>query len=135
MKHLLLLITLLSFNAFAELATLQGEPPSQREDNSAFNLDTELDGFKVYCGTVSGNYTDSYTFTGYTLPVTEWIVDLPLGVNYCAITTIDNDGRESVYSNEVTVTLDGKYRPKAPTVVETIINIVITLPITVSPIN
>ena len=135
MKYLLLAILLFSFNVFADSAKLTGEPPSQREDGSAFNLETELKGFNIYCGLQTGNYVDTYTFTSYTLPVTEWLVDLPVGVHYCAVTTVDVDGRESLYSKEVTVTMDGKYRPNAPNVTETIINIVITLPITVSPTN
>ena len=127
MKYLLSLLLLLSFNLFAVTA-ITGEPPTQREDGSAFDLKTELKGFNIYCGTASGDYVDTYNFTGYTLPVTEWLIELPLGVSYCVVTTVDTDGRESLYSNEVTVTMDGKYRPNAPNVVETIINIVITLP-------
>ena len=129
MKYLLTLLLLLSFDLFADSAKLTGEPPSQREDGSAFNLDTEMKGFNIYCGNATGNYTDMYSFTGYTLPVTEWLIELPVGVHYCAVTTVDTDGRESLYSKEVTVTMDGKYRPNAPNVVETIINIVITLPL------
>ena len=129
MKYLLTLLLLLSFDLFADSAKLTGEPPSQREDGSAFNLDTEMKGFTNYCGNATGNYTDMYSFTGYTLPVTEWLIELPVGVHYCAVTTVDTDGRESLYSKEVTVTMDGKYRPNAPNVVETIINIVITLPL------
>ena len=128
MKYLILL--LLSFNVFA--ATLTGVPPSQRTDNSAFNLDTELQGFKVYCGLITKEYVNSYSYTGYTLPITEWTLSLPVGVHYCAVTTIDTDGRESAYSNEVTVTVSGKYLPKPPLITDTIINEIITLP---QPIN
>ena len=128
MKHLLLLLLLLSFNAFAEPALLFGEPPVQREDGAPFDIAAELEGFNVYCGTASGDYVNTYTFTGYQLPVTEWAVDLPNGVSYCVVTAVDNDGRESTYSQEVTIAMSGKYPPLAPNVTETIINIIITLP-------
>ena len=133
MKYLPLLLLLLSFNAFA--VPLTGEPPTQREDNTPFNLETELHGFNVYCGLITKDYVDSYTFQGYALPKTTWDVDLPAGVHYCAVTTVDTDGRESSYSNEVTVTVtvDAKYPPKSPNVVETIINIIITLPQPTTP--
>ena len=51
MKYLILL--LLSFNAFADLVPLKGNPPDQREDSSVFDLATELHGFNVYCGLVT----------------------------------------------------------------------------------
>ena len=130
MKYLILL--LLSFNAFAAPALLSGEPPTLREDGAPFDVATELEGFNVYCGAVSGNYDTTYTFTGYQLPITEWVVDLPNGVSYCVVTAVDNDGRESAYSQEVTIAMSGKYPPIAPNVTETIINIIITLPQTPS---
>ena len=109
---LAVVFALISSNAFA--ATITGIPPDQREDNSPFNLDAELQGFKVYCGLITKEYVSSYSYTGYTLPITEWTLSLPVGIHYCAVTTIDTDGRESTYSNEITVTVSGKYLPKPP---------------------
>ena len=132
MIKIAILLLLISFNAFAETALLSGEPPTLREDGVAFDVATELKGFNVYCGLMKGVYDTDFSFVGYTLPRTEWIVDVPNGISYCVITAIDTDGRESMYSDEITVTMDGKYPPMSPNVIETIINIIITLPQTTS---
>ena len=109
MKHLILL--LLSFNAFA--VSLSGEPPTQREDNSPFDVVTELKGFNVYCGIDSGIYSDTWNFIGYTLPRTTWTIPLATGVHYCVVTTIDTGNRESMYSNEVVIR---NFPPNPPTI-------------------
>ena len=126
MKYLILL--LLSFNAFAAPALLSGEPPALREDGAVFDVATELEGFNVYCGTETGNYTDLTAFNGYTLPLTSWTVDLPNGVSYCVVTAIDKEGRESAYSDEITVTMDGKYLPDKVNVIDTIYHFTFTFP-------
>ena len=129
MKKLLLLALLMaSFNAFAAQALLSGEPPVQREDGAPFDIAAELEGFNVYCGNDPGNYVSTYTFTGYTLPLTSWVVDLPIGVSYCVVTAIDKDGRESMYSDEITVTMDGKYPPGKVNAPETVYHFTFTLP-------
>lgn len=106
--------------AFAQLAnavgefTFSGTTPTEREDSTALGL-SEIAGFNIHCGIVSGDYQDTVFFPGATLPDTTWIVTtLPLGDNYCVVTTVDIDGRKSVYSNEIKLVNEGKSRPKPP---------------------
>ncbi len=81
--------------------TLSWLAPAEREDNSALSL-SAIAGYQVYYGTTQGQYLNSvtindgaaadYTFTG-----------LPADTYYFVITTIDTEGRESLYSSEVTI--------------------------------
>lgn len=77
--------------------------PAEREDNSALSL-SAIAGYKVYYGTTQGQYPNSVTVndgtaTGYTFN------DLPVGTYYLVVTTIDTEGRESLYSSEVTIVI------------------------------
>jgi len=82
--------------------TLAWVAPAEREDNSALSL-SAIAGYKVYFGTTQGQYSKSlsisdgsasdYTFNGFAADT-----------YYFVITTIDNDGRESQYSTEITIT-------------------------------
>ena len=136
MKHLLLLITLLSFNAFAADAALTWVAPVERIDNTALS-ETEIGSFKVYYGTATGDYkdvvsvnrVDANSATPLNLTLT-----LPTGFTYYfVVTTVDLDGRESVYSTEVSIPLDHA-NPGAPTGV-IVIKIVTSTTVTVSPAN
>jgi len=63
-------------------------------------------GYNVYYGTTQGQYSNSvaindgtaaaYTFTG-----------LPAGSYHSVVTAVDTDGRESLYSSEVTIIIQG----------------------------
>ena len=136
MKTLILFLLLLTFNAFAADAGLTWIASDQREDNTAFS-ENEIAEFRVYYGTVTGNYQttvsvsrpDANAVTPESLTLT-----LPTGFTYYfVITTVDTDGRESMYSQEVSIPLEHE-NPKAPTGV-IVIKIVTSTTVTVSPTN
>ena len=66
--------------------------PSQREDGSGISL-SEIAGYKIYCGVESGVYNEPVQVIG-----TQYIL---MTTRYCVVTTVDTDGRESTYSEEV----------------------------------
>jgi hypothetical protein len=73
--------------------------PGERDDNSPLSL-SEIAGYKIYYGTTQGEYSNSIDVNdaaaeGYT------ITDLPSGVYYIVVTTIDTDGLESGFSETV----------------------------------
>ncbi len=80
--------------------------PSLREDSSTPITLSEIDGYRVYYGTAAGDYQlqidiDDSSITGYTL-------NLYSGVTwYVVMTTLDTDGRESLYSDEIIITPQG----------------------------
>lgn len=129
----LLIIFILSLVATAVLAAeITGTTPTQREDNTPLGL-SEIAGFRIYCGTTPGDYPDMVYLPGATLPDTIWNTDSlnrPSGSSYCVITTLDIDGRESRYSNEVTLLVESKALPKPPTIVP---NQVIKVITTITP--
>ena len=136
MKYLPLLLLLLSFNLFAADATLTWVGTDQREDGTAFTEDQTKE-YRVYYGTVSGDYQtvvkvnrpDANAVTPLNLTLT-----LPTGFTYYfVVTTVDLEGRESVYSTEVSIPLDHE-NPKAPTGV-IVIKIVTNTTVTVNPAN
>ena len=136
MKYLLSLLLLLSFNIFAADASLTWVAPDQREDSTPFS-ENEIAEFRVYYGTATGDYqtvvnvgrADASAATPINLTIT-----LPTGFTYYfVVTTVDIEGRESIYSTEVSIPLDHE-NPKAPTGV-IVIRIETSTTVTVSPTN
>ncbi len=83
--------------------------PTTREDGTALPLPA-IAGYKIYYGSSSGNYTDLLSVNSPVdasgAPVSDFsLARLPSGTYYFVITTLDVDGRESTYSNEVKATL------------------------------
>ena len=81
--------------------TLAWVAPAEREDNTALSL-SAIAGYKVYFGTTQGQYSESLSIndgsaTGYTFN------GFAAGTYFFVITTIDNEGRESQYSTEITI--------------------------------
>ena len=77
--------------------------PSVREDNSVLVL-SDIAGFRIYYGTSSGDYSNSIYIGDHT--ATQAVLDgLPSGTYFVAVTTVDVNGRESLYSAEVVITL------------------------------
>jgi hypothetical protein len=76
--------------------------PSEREDVSPISL-SEIAGYRVYYGTQTGVYPNQVDIDGS--ETTAKIPDLPQGTYYVVVTTVDTDGRESVNSSEVVVTI------------------------------
>jgi hypothetical protein len=83
-------------------ATLSWTPPTENEDGS--NLGAELAGFKIYWGTVPGNYPNSVTINNAS--VSTYIVDnLTPGTYEFVATSFNTAGVESVYSSPATKTI------------------------------
>jgi len=83
-------------------AVLSWSAPNEREDGSVLVL-TEIAGFRIYYGLETGVYhgqidIDEHTATQVQSPM------LPSGKYFFVMTTIDTDGRESVFSHEVEMT-------------------------------
>jgi Putative Ig domain len=77
--------------------TLTWMPPTENTDGSVL---TDLAGYVVYWGTVSGSYPNSVTLSNPGL--TSYVVDNLLSgtTYYFATTAYNNDGMESTFSNE-----------------------------------
>jgi len=83
--------------------------PTMREDGTALPV-KQIAGYKIYYGSNSGNYTGSLDINGAKDANGQLVSDytlnsLPHGTYYFTMTTIDTDGRESLYSNEIKVTI------------------------------
>ena len=77
--------------------------PSEREDNSALSL-SEIAGFRIYYGTEAGDYQNQIDINDSSSSQAQ-VEDLASGTYYVVVTTVDTDGRESLYSPEVVITL------------------------------
>lgn len=75
---------------------LNWQAPTQNVDGSAL---TDLGGYRLYYGSASRDYSDSLEITDPAVVRKELI--LPRGTYYVAMTSLDLDGNESAYSNEV----------------------------------
>ena len=123
MKHLLLLLLLLSFNAFSSItenAAITWVGAELREDGSAFT-EKETKEYKVYYGIKTGVYD---TAVSVTRPDANSIVPLGLTLTlptgftyYFVVTTIDIDGRESEYSQEVKIPFSSPMAPSGVIVI------------------
>jgi len=81
--------------------TLSWQAPQLNEDSSPL---TDLAGYRIYFGNAPGTYNESTTILYRATTAT--FNDLPTGQTiYMAMTAFDYSGNESVYSNELTVTL------------------------------
>lgn len=79
------------------------------------NTETDLKGYKVYVGTVSGQYTkvaELGKITSYNGVIN--VPDDKLTNIYAVVTAFDNDLLESDYSNEVTAKYDTRIPPSPP---------------------
>lgn len=93
-------------------ATVSAEPgaievywsaPAEREDNSPLSL-SEIAGYRLYYGTRQGDYLNTIEVDDNVT----WayrITDLTAGTYYIVLTVYDVDGRESLYSDELVVSL------------------------------
>tara|TARA_R110002096_G_scaffold8803_2_gene35851 strand:- start:5249 stop:7762 length:2514 start_codon:yes stop_codon:yes gene_type:complete len=81
--------------------TLNWTAPTENDDGSAL---TDLAGYKLYWGTVSGNYPNSITINNPS--VTTYIVDnLSPGTYEFVATSFNSSGVESIYSGTATKTV------------------------------
>ncbi len=74
-----------------------------REDGSALAVN-EVAGYRVYYGVDSGNYTDTIEVEGALVQGLD-VKDIPAGEYYFTLTVLDAEGRESDYSNELSISL------------------------------
>ncbi len=83
-------------------AELTWMPPTENTDGSAL---TDLSGYVVYWGTITGNYSNSVTLENAGL--TSYVIDnlAPGQTYYFAVTAYNEGGLESVYSNEASKTI------------------------------
>lgn len=79
--------------------------PSEREDNTPISP-AEIAGYRVYYGNSQGDYPNRIEIgDAYDNDVDTNDLNLPAGTYYAVITTLDTDGRESAFSDEVTLNL------------------------------
>jgi len=83
---------------------LMWDAPLSNTDGSPV---TDLAGYKIYYGTVSGSYTGSIDVGNKTsISLTTFSSSVPSrGLYYIAVTAYDTAGNESVYSNEISQSL------------------------------
>lgn len=77
--------------------------PSERGDGTALAL-SEIAGYRIYYGTSQGSYPLSVDILDKAADQAE-LNNLESGTYYVVVTTIDSDGRESTYSDELSQTI------------------------------
>ena len=84
--------------------TLELTQPTQREDGSALSP-SEIDSYRVYYGTAAGDYQIQVDIDPVNIEadLESLIGDLDTGIYYSVVTTVDTEGRESLYSAEIIV--------------------------------
>lgn len=100
-KLIFLMVLFFAVSAFADTYTvgLTWIAPTQNEDGTPL---TDLDGYLLYRGPSSGDYTESIDVGDVT--AFEWTFDAPEGSRwYYNVTAYDLSRNESVYNGEVDV--------------------------------
>jgi hypothetical protein len=99
-------VSLPSFNITVDAApaqtgnfTVSWTAPVSRADGEPFSL-AERGGYRIYFGDSSGTYTDVADVNDVTA-TSATVTNVPVGTSYVVMTTLDIDGRESRYSQEV----------------------------------
>ena len=90
-------------NSVINLLGLSWTAPSEREDNSALSL-SEIASYHIYYGTEAGDYQNQIDVNDSSSTQAQ-VEGLASGTYYAVVTTVDTDGRESLYSPEVVITL------------------------------
>jgi fibronectin type 3 domain-containing protein len=66
----------------------------------------EIAGYRIYFGDSQGSYMHQFEINNaYDSDVSSAELQLSSGVYYAVVTTVDTDGRESAFSQEVTLRL------------------------------
>jgi len=86
----------------AEAQTLNWAAPVAREDESPIAM-SEIAGYRVYFGTETGNYTQSIEVNDAYIDAITLDELNTAGTYYIVLTTVDTDGRESAYSEEIVI--------------------------------
>lgn len=93
-------VAMISVSALGAVS-LSWQAPTENTDSSPL---TDLDGYRIYYGQTSGDYTDSVDVASPA--TTSHSMNLPSGSYYIAMTAVDGQGNESAYSNEVLRVVD-----------------------------
>ena len=99
-RKIAIFLLLVSMEALAGL-NLSWVPPIEREDGTLLQ-EGEICCYRIYWGTTSGDYQNMIEVDGAVNSYNN-ITEFTPEIIYLVITTIDSDGRESMYSNEVIV--------------------------------
>lgn len=83
------------------VVTVSWQPPTENVDGSPL---VDLDGYRIYLGTTSRQYTDEVTVNDPGR--TSQSLELSSGDYYIAMTAVDAAGNESSYSNEIVRTVN-----------------------------
>ena len=87
----------------SELVKLNWIAPSEREDGTPLSL-SEIAGYRIYYGSSTGAYPNLIEMMdGSAVEVN--LNNLSPGLYYFVITTLDTDGRESAFSEEVMINI------------------------------
>ena len=87
----------------SNVSNLTWVAPSEREDGTGLSP-SEIASFRIYYGVTSGDYSDTIDIDDHTATQAV-LAGLPSGSYFVAVTVVDVDGRESLYSAEVVVTV------------------------------
>jgi len=111
LRNLFVLLFVLCFAAigFAADVTLTWQSPTTNSDGTPL---TDLAGYKIYYGNISGTY-DKTKAVDVGNVLTKTLINFCEGTYYFVATAYDTSGNESVYSNEVSKTIN--IAPAAPT--------------------
>lgn len=88
--------------------------PVEREDGSVLDIG-EIAENRFYVGLSTGNYTDTISNMPPTCSLTVDATAVADGQYFYVATVVDTDGRESLYSTELVVTIKRVKPPKPPT--------------------
>jgi hypothetical protein len=78
--------------------------PNERADGTILQL-SEISSFRVYYGTKAKDYQNSIQVEYPSSSLNLSDINLTSGTYYFVVTTVDSDGRESLYSDEVVLTI------------------------------
>jgi hypothetical protein len=92
--------TSVSVEALTQALSLLWEPPTKNTDGTDL---VDLAGFKLYWGNATRSYTGNVEIND--MNATSYVVALPTGTYYFALTAFDVDGNESAFSNEAVGTI------------------------------
>ena len=87
----------------SNVSNLSWVAPSEREDGTGLSP-SEIAGFRIYYGVTPGDYSDAIDIDDHTATQAV-LAGLPSGTYFVTVTTVDVDGRESLYSAEVVITV------------------------------
>ena len=101
-------LTVFAINAFADTVNGQFTPPTEREDNTPLTA-AEIGAYRLY---IDGVETQQ-------IPPTEntFTIELSPGTYDINLTTVDTDGRESVFSETITQVILASPKPPTGTVI------------------